>query len=155
MIMQRACFRALRGSGKGGNEPADEAARAGKAPSSKSPSSREDPSAKIQLEFGHWSFSGAWCLVLGAFSVPMRAGRTGVLIGALGITRPAYFPRRMIGPSALGTPPLRSREIAKALTEVIGCLVLNERRASPVRGSTVNTPPSTGSLYCGSTTQSW
>lgn len=63
-------------------------------------------------------------------------------------------PMSTIGPSALGTPPLRSRLTANLATVWTGRLGWKIKRPSPVVGSTLKTPPSTGMEYCGSTTQS-
>ena len=48
-----------------------------------------------------------------------------------------------MGPSALGTPPLRSRETANLATVFTAWFGLKATRASPVAGSTWKTPPST------------
>src|ERR1017187_10709042 len=60
-----------------------------------------------------------------------------------------------IGPSGLGTPPLRSRLTANFAADLIGLSALKTTWASPGAGSTAKTPLFTGEGDCGSVTPSW
>ncbi len=110
---------------------------------------------KPDPDFRGRGFQGLAGARLGTFQRRMPKGRRGEHQQTNERTKNAvHLPMRTIGPSALVTPPLRSRLMANAFASRTGEEGLNGTRSDP-SFETWKTPPSTGSLYLGSTTQSW